>query len=134
MPQIPTFIAAHMGYLWDGARFRIIGSEVTEANGGDSTLLVESAVLRLRFVTDKTQLFLDIQPTAGRAKDWYSVDLVRRLFLGEREPSAVLDASYADFIGERLDDIEARFDSERWPETQTEPQQLKAVRSKEMFG
>ena len=134
MPQILSFIAAYMGYLWDGARFRIIDSELTEANGGDSTLLVESAVLRLRFVTDKTQLFLDFQPVAGQAKDWYSVDLVRRLFLGERERSAVLDESYADFIGEHLDDIEARFGPERWPETKAALKKLKVIRSKEMFG
>ncbi len=134
MPQILSFIAAYMGYLWDGARFRIIDSELTEANGGDSTLLVESEVLRLRFVTDKRQLFLDLQPVASPAKDWYSVDLVRRLFLGERERSAVLDESYADFIGAHLDDIEARFAPDRWPETQAALKKLKVVRSKEMFG
>ena len=115
MPQILSFIAAYMGYLWDGARFVIVDAERTEANGGDSTLLVESAVLRLRFVTDKTQLFLDVQPVVGPAGDWYSVDLVRRLFLGGRERSAVLDESYACFIGEHLDDIEARFGPELLP-------------------
>ena len=61
MTQILAFIAAHMGYLWDRARFRIVGSEVTTSNGGDAFLLVESTNVRLRFVQDRRQLSLEFQ-------------------------------------------------------------------------
>jgi hypothetical protein len=42
--------------------------------------------MRLRFIRDRGQLFLDLQP-AGESRDvaWFSVDLVWRLFLGHRE-------------------------------------------------
>jgi hypothetical protein len=29
MTLILIFIAAHLGFLWDGARYRIVGSRVT---------------------------------------------------------------------------------------------------------
>lgn len=135
MALILTFIAAHMGFLWDQARFRITGSDVTNVNGGDALLLVESDVLRLRFVRDRGQLVLDFQPVAGdAASEWFSVDLIRRLLLGKPETSGLLDESYAAFIGQHLDAIEDRFRSERWPATQADLNRLKVKRAKELFG
>jgi hypothetical protein len=79
MTQILAFIATHMGFLWQGAHFRIVGSEVTTSNGGDAYLMVESDVLRMRFVRDRGQLLLDFQPSArGPSSSWFSVDLIRR--------------------------------------------------------
>lgn len=135
MTEILLFIATHMGYLWRDARFRIAGSEVATSFGGDALLLVESQELRLRFVRDRAQLFLDIQPASlGASDDWYSIDLVRRLFLGQPEDSAVLDPSYAEFLGESLDEVEARFAGERWRETRAALKKLKAKRARELFG
>ena len=80
MNLILAFIAAHMGYLWDGARYRITGSEVSTSNGGDALLLVESEELRLRFVRDRGQLFLDFQPSFSSPDGaWFSIDLVLSL-------------------------------------------------------
>lgn len=135
MNLILAFIVAHMRYLWTGARFRITGSEVSTSNGGDALLIVESDVLRLRFVRDRGQLFLDFQPVVtDRPKEWYSVDLVRRLLLGQRETSALLDESYASFIHDELPEIESRFAQVRWPETHSELRKIQKVRAKEMFG
>jgi hypothetical protein len=89
MNQILAFLVEHMAFLWRGARLRITGSEVTTHNGGDAVLVVESDLVRCRFVSDRRQVFLDFQPVAGAGRDWYSVDLIRRLFLGQRERSAV---------------------------------------------
>ena len=124
-----------MSFLWEGARFRITGSEVTTSNGGDAWLLVESDNLRLRFVCDRTQLFLDFQPVSRSSpNEWYSVDLIRRMLLGKRETSSFLDVSYATFIQEHLDEIDRRFSDECWGETRTALRGLKAKRSKETFG
>ena len=134
MTQILSFLAAFMGYLWDGARFRITGSQVSTSNGGDAVLVVESAVLRLRFVQDRSQLFLDLQSSSGWPKDWFSVDLVRRLYLGQREYSAVLDESYAEFLRDHLADLELRFAPDRQAETYAELEKLKKLSAKERFG
>lgn len=135
MTFILAFIAAHMGFLWDQARFRITGSDVTTVNGGNALLVVESDVLRLRFARDRGQLLLEFQPASvGVSSEWFSVDLVRRLFLGQKETSGLLDEGYAAFIEQHLDAIEERFAAERWSSTRTELKALKVKRAKEMFG
>lgn len=135
MTQILLFIANHMGFLWAGGRFRIVDSEVTTSFGGDAFLIVESQQLRLRFVSDRAQLFLDLQPpNPDKPDDWYSIDLVRRLFLGQREESAVLDAAFANFLRENLQAVEERFSVENWSTTRDQLRKLKVKRAKEMFG
>jgi hypothetical protein len=135
MTRILAFIANYMGFLWAGARFKIVGSEVATSNGGDALLLVESRDLRLRFVCDRTQLLLDLQPTRTQTpSEWFSIDLIRRVLLGKREDSALLDESYAVFLKEQLDEIERRFSDENWSETRPELQKLKLKRAKELFG
>jgi hypothetical protein len=135
MTKILEFIASYMGYLWKGARFQIVGSRVDTSFGTNAVLLVESERLRLRFVSDRDQLFLDLQPadTASR-KEWFSIDIVRRMLRGQRETSAVLDSSYAEFLRDNLDEIEARFSAEHWQTTREEMRKLEVRRSKELFG
>lgn len=133
MTQILAFIASSMGFLWRGGRFCIVGSEVTEHNGGDALLLVESRRLRLRFVCDRRQLWLDLQPTAtAQPEEWWSIDLVRRLLTGRRETSALLDESYAAFLAEHLDDVEARFSPGAWAGTRATLVELRAQRAREL--
>jgi hypothetical protein len=124
-----------MGFLWTGARFKIVGSEVSTSNGGDAVLFVESSRMRLRFVCDRAQLLLDMQPSrTSVSEEWFSIDLIRRMLLGKRELSAVLNESYAEFIRDHLDEIESRFGDEEWPQTHAELKRLKVKRAKEMFG
>lgn len=132
--QILAFIVNYMAFLWDGARYAITGSRVTTVNGGNALLIVESPTVRLRFIRDQGQLFLDLQPTADTTETWFSVDLVRQLFLGRPEESAVLNEEYATFLRERLADIEERFSPDVWPSTQGEFEQLKVWRAKKLFG
>jgi hypothetical protein len=135
MTRILEFIARHMGYLWVGARYQIVGSQLGTTFGTDAVLLVESDGLRLRFVSDRDQLFLDLQPVgSGDPRHWYSIDLLRRLLQGQHETSALLDRSYAEFLRENLDEIEARFSAERWPSTFEDLRRLEARRAKELFG
>lgn len=135
MTMILAFIVANMGFLWSGARFRIVGSEISTVNGGDALLTIESDVLRLRFVCDRGQLFLDFQAKFAQQQSvWFSVDLVRRLFLGRPESSGVLDDAYAVFIRENLPDIERCFDDANWSTTYARLKELKTKRAKEMFG
>ena len=135
MTQILAFIAAHMGFLWEEARYHITGSETTTSNGGDAYLLVESSTLRLRFVQDRRQLFLDFQPCKpAPSREWFSVDLIRRMFRGRPETSSLLDESYATFVQDHFDEIESRFEDDSWPTTHAALKLLKKKRAKELFG
>lgn len=133
MGSIISFIAEHMGYLWQGARFRIVGSEVSTSNGGDAVLVLESDILRLRFTRDKTQLFLHLQPLTGDHK-WFSIDVVRRHFTGIAERSSLLDISFAEFLRDGMEQIEQRFSSTEWPATRRELHRIEVARAKELFG
>ena len=134
MKRIFSFIATYMACLWDGGWFQITSSESSTSNGGDAYLVVESSVLRLRFVCDRQQLFLDFQPAWADGTKWYSNDLVRRMFTGERERSAVLDESYAEFVCSKLAEIETRFAPSNWDETQAALKTVQRKRDKERFG
>jgi hypothetical protein len=134
MKQIFSFIAAYLACLWEGGWFQISASESATTNGGDGYLVVESAVLRMRFVCDRQQLFLDFQPAWADGKKWYSNDLVRRMFTGEREKSAVLDESYARFVCDQLLEIEKRFEKSNWDETEAALKAVQRKRDKERFG
>lgn len=135
MTLILAFIAAHLGFLWDGARYRITGSEMATSNGGDALLLVESDKLRLRFICDRGQLFLDFQPSFSSPDgEWFSIDLVRRLKTGQREETAELDERYAAFVQAHLQEIEHQFSTEEWPATLAILKKLKSKRAKELFG
>jgi hypothetical protein len=135
MDEILEFIVSYMAFLWEKANYQIVGSEVTTHNGGDALLLIESANVRLRFACDRRQLFLDFQTRNGSSRsEWYSVDLIRRMFFGNRETSSFLDASYAAFMREHMEEIDRRFSAENWPETRSELRVLRAKRAKETFG
>lgn len=133
MQQILEFIVAHLAFLWEEARFSIVGSEVTTSNGGDSSLQLESSVVRMRFVRDRGQLFLDFQPKAA-GRTWYSIDLVWRLLMGGGNRPAVMDAEYAEFLHQHLGELEDAFGAEGWRTTRGRLQKLRAQRAEEMFG
>lgn len=124
-----------MGYLWEGGRFQIVGSQVGTSNGGDAELYVESKILRLRFSCDRRELLLDFRPVGeGGRWDWYSVDIVYSLFRSDRDFLGLLDESYASFLGEFLPQIEAKFAVDRWNATRSELKRLEAARSRKLFG
>jgi hypothetical protein len=132
--QILAFIAAHMDFMWQRGRFRIVGSEARPSNGGDAWVLIESSRLRIRMLRDRSQLFLDLQPVLAPETHWYSIDLVRRLFTGHQERSAVLDESFAAFLEDNLELIEELFDSTNWSDTRSRLKRIRVQRAKEMFG
>ena len=61
-------------------------------------------------------------------------NLIYRLLTGEKRDSAELDEEYAQFIGERLLDIESIFSGKRIAETKKRLVSLERLRAKEMFG
>ena len=135
MDKIANFVKAYLPFLLGGGKYKVEEADETSENGSNSVVVFSSEKLRLRFVTDRRQLFLDLQPVGPESgKEWYSIDLVRRLFTGKREPSAVLDPSFAEFLRDRIGDIEQKFDATEWSSTKAELKALKRVRSKEMFG
>lgn len=136
MQEILEFIVAHCSFLWASGQYRIVESQVTRSFGGDAYLVISSNGLRLRFVRDRSQLFLDFQEGSPGPKDeWYSIDLVRRLITGERQSTAELNEDYVGFLQDFFGEIESRFsDPDVLPNTKQQLHDLKRVRAKELFG
>jgi hypothetical protein len=133
--EILEFMARYCGFLWTGARYRIVGSELSTSFGGDAVLTVASDALRMRFVRDRGQLFLDVQrPDATATGAWYSTDLICRIITGKRQETAILDSASIDFVRSNLAEIESLFDIERVEATERTLRKLKNLRSKEIFG
>ncbi len=110
MTEILEFLVRYCAFLWSKGRYRITESEAAASFGGDAYLIVSSDKLRMRFVRDRGQLFLDFQEFAAAGKeDWYSIDLLYRIVMGERRESSILNEEYAAFLREFLDKIESLF-------------------------
>lgn len=119
MNEILAFLIRYCSYLWAQGRYRFTDSGAAASFGGDAYVTIESINLRMRFVRDRGQVFLDFQEIGASEKDaWYSIDLVRRLLTGERQDSAEMSEDHARFLQESLPDIERMFsDGPTLPET-----------------
>lgn len=134
MRELLKFIVAHMGLLWDDARFRIVGSDLSDHNGGYASLVIESDQLRLTFTRERGELLLYFEPAQVMRPESFTVDIVRAFFLGSRETSSLLDASYASFVESHLAEIEPSFSKVQWPTTLPVLKKLEQERSKRTFG
>lgn len=105
MSAILRFLADNCGFLFRSDRFRFVGSRA-ESAPGDALVVLESNLVRLRMTNDREQLFLDFQPVRGKKSDWYSLGLLRGVLKGDRGGSEALDATWAEFLSDSLDDLE----------------------------
>ena len=131
-PSITAFIDAHMPFLRTG-RAGVADALRADDERGNAFLVLEQPPLRWRFAREKGGLSLELQPAECRRR-WYSVDLIRRLFTGQRERSGQLDGAYAAFLGEHLAELETLFSPEQWPDTERRLDELRKTRSRELFG
>jgi hypothetical protein len=131
--EILEYLLKYCPFLLTSPRYRFVDSEVG-SSFGDAYIVLESNALRLRFIRDRGQLFLDFQsPSQTGERHWFSIDVVRRLLTGDQPESAELDADYATFLEGNLEEIESRF-AQRLDETLGHLRELERARAKELFG
>jgi hypothetical protein len=134
--EILRYLVDYMAFIWGTHRYRISDSRVFESFG-DAWLDISSDAVRLRFMRDRGQLFLDVQPvSAAGDRERYSIDVVRRHLTGQVPASgALLDADHGAFLQENFAAIENLVaDHENWPATAAELERLLRLQSKERFG
>lgn len=135
MTEILRYVIEYCPFVYEAGRYRFVDSKVPPSFGRDAFLVLASDRLRLRFVRDRAQLFLDLQGAKQANKDeWYSIDLIRRLITEDRLASAELDGAYAAFLRAHLEEVEGLFSEERLPETRRSLQQLARQRARDLFG
>lgn len=142
MTKILKFMIDHCSFLYAGerygyGRYRFVDSRVAASFGGDAWLILESEFLRLQFVSDRDTLDLFVQGTTQRrdkVKEWYSIDVIRRMITGARDHPAELSEDDATFLYEHLEEIESHFTPPAIADTVETLERLERVRAKELFG
>jgi hypothetical protein len=137
MNEILEYLLRYCSFLWRRG-YRLIDSWYSAEHFGDAMVAISSDSLHMKFTRERdAELYLDLQPPGsdpGKSKEWYSIDLVRRMLTGVRPASTSLDAGYAEFIRDNIGEIETRFSESAWPDTRKRLVELQRIRSKEMWG
>ncbi|MFX0023527.1 MAG: hypothetical protein ACFE9S_14470 [Candidatus Hermodarchaeota archaeon] len=132
--EIQHYLMKHCPFLFSPNQFRIVDSDSSESFG-NAFLVLEHKNLRLKFIKDKGQLFLDFQPmSSNRKKDWFSIDIVMQLVTGNIESSSEMDTDKAKFIKSNLDEIQRLFSSPNLEVTIKKLRELERARAKRLFG
>jgi len=133
MEEILRYLMKHCSFLYSPNRFRFVDSGSSESFG-NAFLVLEHKEMRLQFVKDRGQIFLDFQPTSIKHKgDWFSIDIVKQLVTGKIEASAEMDSEKVEFLKNNLDEIEPLFSTANMEGTIKKLKELERARAKRLF-
>ena len=76
MEKILQYLKKYCSFLYSPYNFQMVESDSSESFG-NALVILESGNLRLQFIKDRDQLFLDFQPTSNN-KEWFSIDIVKQ--------------------------------------------------------
>ena len=135
MDAILKFILTYLSFLYKEFKFVFVDSLVSDSFGGDSYLVLSSEYLKLRFVSDRGQLFLEFQSRVADGKNsWHSIDVIKQLTTKEICDNAVLDENHVRFLKDKFPEINRLFSQENAKETVTKLKKLEKERAKRMFA
>lgn len=132
MEEILQYLKERCFFLYSPNKFQIVETDSSESFG-NALVILEDEDIRLQFVRDRDQLFLDFQPTSYR-KEWFSIDIVMQLVTGNIEPSATMDSKKVEFLNSNLDEIKRLFSPPELENTIKEMKNLERSRAKRLFG
>ena len=131
--EILQYLMKHCSFLYKLNRFRFVDSGSSESFG-NAFLILEHEDLRLQFVRDRGQIFLDFQPTRKKHKsNWFSIDIIKRMVTGKIETSAEMDSEKVEFLKTNLDKIEQLFSTANMESTIEKLRELERTRAKRLF-
>jgi len=134
MNELLRLIAGPLAFTLEPGRFRFVNSS-TGRSFGDARITLESAVLRLDLVRDRSQVSARLQPTVGPSDDWFWIGVFRRVLDGDRPGSDELDAGGVDFLRRWLDVLEERAATDAGRSELVEDLiRARAERAEELFG
>jgi len=132
MNELLSYLIAHFSFLYNDHGARFVDSQV---DGPHASLVLEMNDLRLRFVRDRSQLFLDFQSRHRPSDDdWFSFDIVRQLITNEIVDSAELDESKVEFVERNLAEIANAFSELKRQETEKTLHKYEHGRAARLFG
>lgn len=133
MEEFRQLIKKKCAFLFSANQFQIIDSSSSESFG-NAFLILERGDLRLQFIKDRDQIFLDFQPSSRKGKlNWYSIDIVKQMITGEIETSAEIISRNIEFLKNNLDKIEQLFSKTYVEDTIKKLKKLERERAKRLF-
>ena len=134
MEEFQQLIIKKCAFLFSSNPFQVIDSDSSESFG-NAFLILERGDLRLQFVKDRNQIFLDFQPSSKKGKlYWYSIDVVKQMITGEIESSAEIITRNIEFLKTNLEKIEQLFSKNNVDDTVKKLKQLERERAKRLFS
>ena len=132
MNKLLEFVIARFSYLYDGCGCKFADSQV---HGPNAVLVFETDELRIRFVRDRNQIFVDFQnKRRGAQNRWYSFGVVRQLLSDDASGSEELDADKAQFIQHHFPEIKELFSDANARATEKRLAEFERARGERLFG
>ncbi|MGR3344068.1 MAG: hypothetical protein ACU0DI_12730 [Paracoccaceae bacterium] len=134
MDTILKYLLAHMSFLYKEFGFIFVDS-MNSNSFGDGYLTLRSDRFELRFVSDRSQLFLDFRSLkCDKRNNWHSIDIVRQLITGRVHDSAILNDQSPIFLKENYNVIRELFSPQKAGDTVAKLKKLESERAKRLFG
>lgn len=131
MNELLTYLISYFSFLYNDLGARFVDSRV---HGPHAMLVLEIKDLRLRFVRDRGQLFLDFQSSHRPSEDdWFSYDVVRQFITNEVVDSAMLDEKKVKFVKEHIQEIAKAFSANNRQKTEQTLHECEKERAKRLF-
>lgn len=137
MDKIIELLLHSASFLYNEYSCRFVDSQVSKSFGGDAVLVLATEKLRLRLISDRSQLFCDFTDTSsdlGAKCKWFSIGVVRKYLTCETEFFDELDVGNISFLQREFHNIEDMFYKSSLLETQKELHKLEVERAKRLFG
>ena len=133
MTSLLPLIEKEAGFLLQDYHFNV--KETVESESfGNAAVYLESPILTISFIRDRSQLFLNFQSKFDKRSEWFSFDLIKKLLDPQLDYYGIMDEANFKFLREHFEEIVGLYSPEKVAATL---QKLKAVqkdRTKKMFG
>ena len=134
MNRILAFLLKNLSFIYNEFGFNFVESKVGGSFGDDAYLILSSDSTRVRFVSDRGQLFLDFQSIkCDKKNNWHSVDAVKELLTSHVPRSSVLSDEYVTFLKVNFQMICEMFSVDNARQTVEKRKVLEKKRAKDMF-
>ena len=99
MTELLKYIISYCTDLYEKFGFKIVDSVATSSFGGNGMVILESDEIKLKFIRDREQMFLDFLSKYDTKKNnWYSLDLIRQLLTNEQKCHSLLNKDNGHFL------------------------------------
>ncbi len=137
MKDLLILLATKYLWLFETYRFRIVDSQCNTSFGGQGFIELENGVLRLRFIKDRGEPYVEVVPLL--LPDWpedsaITVDLLYQEIVGEIRDVTVVCNETTEFLRENFAAVSELFQGGSGESLHKRFSTLKSARAKRLFG